>query len=240
MASTSKLAVSPQLQPRTRIRSPSPSIAYPHTTTSTSTSTPPRTRQSGRLAKGTRHSSSESKENEPLGKKGIANKDGMSVRVNGKEELDMLNGKGNTGELADGRKETDIASGSTIRVRRAAAMSPGAGKRQLEDSAYNGLPTLPTIGDDDDVILSSGPTSPTSLGRAPPPAPSARASSDPNYGAIAGSGPRKRRASSIKRKLSPGVTPQKAVDWEIPRKAFHSSIGESHSVIICEVIRSDG
>lgn len=36
---------------------------------------------------------------------------------------------------------------------------------------------------------------------------------------------RKRRSSSIKRKPSPGKVPEKVVDWEIPRKTFHSSIG---------------
>nr|ODN90137.1 hypothetical protein L203_02060 [Cryptococcus depauperatus CBS 7841] len=36
---------------------------------------------------------------------------------------------------------------------------------------------------------------------------------------------RRRRSSSVKRKLSPGAMPTKVVDWEIPRKTFHSSIG---------------
>lgn len=37
---------------------------------------------------------------------------------------------------------------------------------------------------------------------------------------------RRRRSSSVHAKPPPGVTPTKAVDWEIPRKTFHSSIGE--------------
>ncbi|KAL7422626.1 Diacylglycerol kinase [Cryptotrichosporon argae] len=52
----------------------------------------------------------------------------------------------------------------------------------------------------------------------PPPAPSA--SFDPTRPVT-----RKRRSSSIKRKPSPGVVPKSVVDWEIPRKTFHSSIG---------------
>lgn len=37
---------------------------------------------------------------------------------------------------------------------------------------------------------------------------------------------RRRRSSSVHAKPPPGVTPTKVVDWEIPRKTFHSSIGE--------------
>jgi diacylglycerol kinase (CTP) len=207
MASTTNLPLPPN-QDRLRIRSPSPQ----NPVTRPSAASTSKTRQSSKSGDSRRYSSTESKENEPLNKEMASPR-----RMNGRlpsEELEM-NGK------ANGHMEGEQ---STIRARRAAA-SPGAAKRQLADPVYNGLPTLPTIGDDDDVVLSSGPSSPTS-GRPPPPAPSARAGSDPNYGSIAGSGTRKRRSSSIKRKLSPGVTPQKAVDWEIPRKAFHSSIGK--------------
>jgi hypothetical protein len=242
MASSNNLADSSQLQTRTRIRSPSPSIVYPTTaraTTSTSSPSSSRTRQSARLGRGVRQTSSESKENEAPGKK-VHESNEMSVpitKMNGRmslEEPATISSNGHSGIQGEAGSESATASGSsstssTIRARRAVAMSPGTAKRQLTDPTYNGLPTLPTIGDDDDAFLSSGPSSPSALGRAPPPAPSARAGSDPNYGSIAGSGPRKRRASSIKRKLSPGVTPQKAVDWEIPRKAFHSSIGESNA-----------
>lgn len=166
-------------------------------------------------------------------------------KVNGRapsEEKEMMNG------TARSRREESIDSddmgagagpSSTIHARRSqAATGSGLGsgttpKRQSsqQPTTYNGLPTLPTIGDDDDAFLSSGPPSPSSPGpgRPPPPAPSAQAASDPRYGQLAGSGVRRRRASSIKRKLSPGVTPTKAVDWEIPRKVFHSSIGGSGS-----------
>lgn len=221
MASTTShnLPLAPN-QDRVRIRSPSPQnpVTRPSASASASTSTSTsRTRQSTRSDSLRRYSSSESKENEPLVKEKM-DRVASPRKMNGKlpsEEREMnMNGK------AGGSMEEQ----STIRARRAAA-SPGSAKRQMTDPVYNGLPTLPTIGDDDDVLLSSGPSSPTSS-RPPPPAPSARAGSDPNFGSIAGSGTRKRRSSSIKRKLSPGVTPQKAVDWEIPRKAFHSSIGE--------------
>jgi len=208
MASATNLSIPPN-QDRVRIRSPSPQNPI----TRPSAASTSKTRQSTKSGDSRRYSSSESKENEPVHMEMASPR-----RMNGglpSEELE-LNGKASG--LMDGDQST------TIRARRAAA-SPGSAKRQLTDPVYNGLPTLPTIGDDDDVLLSSGPSSPTS-GRPPPPAPSARAGSDPNYGSIAGSGTRKRRSSSIKRKLSPGVTPQKAVDWEIPRKAFHSSIGK--------------
>jgi len=208
MASATSLAHPPNQDRVLRIRSPSPQ----NPVTRPSAASTSKTRQSTKSGDLRRYSSSESKENEPVVKEMASPR-----RMNGRlpsEELEM-NGKA-SGSM-DGEQ-------STIRARRAAA-SPGSAKRQLTDPVYSGLPTLPTIGDDDDVVLSSGPSSPSS-GRPPPPAPSARAGSDPNFGSIAGSGTRKRRSSSIKRKLSPGVTPQKAVDWEIPRKAFHSSIGK--------------
>lgn len=212
-----RAAVSPASIHRTRIRSPSPS----HTP-----SPPPagRTRQSTRLVRpGTKRrssSSSQSKENEPASTSMSGS--GSGSMENLKSPVKLANGRAPTSEgrtLRDGSIESDggaSASGSTIRARRAP---------QTQASPYNGLPTLPTIGDDDDIFLSSGPSSPTSPGRAPPPAPSAQAAADPKYGQLAGSGVRRRRASSIKRKLSPGVTPTKVVDWEIPRKVFHSSIG---------------
>ena len=170
----------------------------------------------------------------------------QQTKMNGSatsEEKELMNGTGGVQTRRDRSIESEEVSAgpsSTIRARRSQASSTstsgsGSGttpKRQSsqQSTSYNGLPTLPTIGDDDTAFLSSGPPSPSSpgpgSGRAPPPAPSAQAASDPRYGQLAGSGVRRRRASSIKRKLSPGVTPTKAVDWEIPRKVFHSSIGE--------------
>lgn len=164
------------------------------------------------------------------------------TKMNGRahsEEKELVNALGHVRARRDESIDSDDLVGtagpsSTIRARKSQSGSgsgSGSGttpKRQSsQQSSYNGLPTLPTIGDDDTAFLSSGPPSPSSPGpgRAPPPAPSANAASDPRYGQLAGSGVRRRRASSIKRKLSPGVTPTKAVDWEIPRKVFHSSIG---------------
>ncbi|EIW69755.1 hypothetical protein TREMEDRAFT_73615 [Tremella mesenterica DSM 1558] len=81
-----------------------------------------------------------------------------------------------------------------------------------DGSVYNGLPTLETVQDDPDIPVEG-------TSKPPPPAPSAATGH--------GDRPltRKRRSSSIKRKPSPGVTPKNVVDWEIPRKTLHSSIG---------------
>jgi len=85
-------------------------------------------------------------------------------------------------------------------------------------SPYNGLPTLPTV-PDDDALTFSEPGSPMSESSRPPPPASSTLTSQGKPVT------RKRRSSSIVRKPSPGVTPTKAVDWEIPRKTLHSSIG---------------
>jgi hypothetical protein len=232
MASTSRLPIPTLQKDRIRIRSPSPSQAYQSGTRSSASSSTAtsRTRQSTNTNNERRYSSSDTKENEPLVKKEMSGDTFASParKANGRLPSEEYETSGGTirGYRSGSMEVEDTSNQATIRPRRGVASSPGMAKRQLADPAYNGLPTLPTIGDDDDVVLSSGPSSPAGAARPPPPAPSARAGSDPNYGNVAGSGTRKRRSSSIKRKLSPGVTPQKAVDWEIPRKAFHSSIGE--------------
>lgn len=253
-------AISPSSIHRTRIRSPSPSNTYQRSPSPSAA----RTLQSSRLAKpaARQRRSSQSKENEPVHDhhhEQSNNSDSSShatmetlipppkSKMNGRaasEEKDHLaNGHGNgvPRSLRDVSAESDdtgAGPSSTIRSRRSQTGS-GSGttpKRQSSQQSYNGLPTLPTIGDDDNsAFLSSGPPSPSSpSGRAPPPAPSAHAAMNPNYGQLGGSGVRRRRASSIKRKLSPGVTPTKAVDWEIPRKVFHSSIGESTDQYGCK------
>ncbi|ORX41212.1 hypothetical protein BD324DRAFT_575234 [Kockovaella imperatae] len=84
--------------------------------------------------------------------------------------------------------------------------------------AYNGLPTLPTIPDPDEDTGDAIPSSSSITSRPPPPAASTQTASGRPL-------QRKRRSSSIKRKPSPGVTPKNVVDWEIPRKTLHSSIG---------------
>lgn len=93
---------------------------------------------------------------------------------------------------------------------------PRRSNQPTKSPVYDGLPTLPTITDPDE------PSTSRSRSKPPPPAPSASmAKKDmPDR-----PGTRKRRSSSIKRKPSPGVTPTKVVDWEIPRKTLHSSIG---------------
>lgn len=248
-------AISPSSIHRTRIRSPSPSHAYTSASASPPPGTRTRQSARLVKSGSSRRQSSSAKENEPVVNSGpalaaqahelgpnsmetfISPPSKHKTRANGRapsEEKEVLNGGARV--WRDSSIESDDAaaaagpSSSTIRARRTQP-GPGTGgsgillKRQSSQQSYNGLPTLPTIGDDDDTgaFLSSAPSSP---GRAPPPAPSAHAASDPKYGQLAGSGVRRRRASSIKRKLSPGVTPTKVVDWEIPRKVFHSSIGE--------------
>ncbi|BEI80410.1 hypothetical protein CcaverHIS002_0109390 [Cutaneotrichosporon cavernicola] len=82
-----------------------------------------------------------------------------------------------------------------------------------------GVGTLPTIRANVEGTADEDPL------HAPPPAPSAGAAHATVIGPDGQPVLRRRRSSSIKVKPPPGVTPQKAVDWEIPRKAFHSSIG---------------
>lgn len=84
---------------------------------------------------------------------------------------------------------------------------------------YDGLPTLATI---PDPGAPESPSAASSSSKPPPPALSATLAKTANGGRP---GTRMRRSSSIKRKPSPGVKPTKVVDWEIPRKALHSSIG---------------
>ncbi|WVQ63058.1 uncharacterized protein L199_001209 [Kwoniella botswanensis] len=94
----------------------------------------------------------------------------------------------------------------------------------------NHLNTLPTIPDPptedsdntspvDDNTQKDLPSN-TNTHVPPPPAPSTQTGTGDRPVVT-----RKRRSSSVKRKPSPGVTPTKAVDWEIPRKTLHSSIG---------------
>lgn len=79
-------------------------------------------------------------------------------------------------------------------------------------SPPNGVAVLPTIKAHEELDASA-----LADDHAPPPAAST--------GLANGQVIRRRRSSSVKQKPPPGVTPQKVVDWEIPRKTFHSSIG---------------
>lgn len=93
-------------------------------------------------------------------------------------------------------------------------------RRRSAKSPPIGVATLPTVPDDAE-LKSDGEHSVFS-DSAPPPSRSAAIVYDQNGNPVI----RRRRRSSIKTKPPPGVTPTKAVDWEIPRKTFHSSIGE--------------
>jgi diacylglycerol kinase (CTP) len=121
-------------------------------------------------------------------------------------------------------------STTDLRARKAGTAGPSSSKARTSKSPtpsvhspYNGLPTLPTVFDNDQE--SEGPGSPESpaltgtSSRPPPPAASTMTAQGKPV-------TRKRRSSSIVRKPSPGAVPTKAVDWEIPRKTLHSSIGK--------------
>lgn len=121
----------------------------------------------------------------------------------------VANGRPRDGSVS----EDDVDN--VLRRRGAVPRSP----RTVPRSPPPGVHTLPTIVahvEMDSSALSD------SEAHAPPPAPSAV------FGTAAPGTEvrRRRRTSSIHVKPPPGVKPTKAVDWEIPRKAFHSSIGE--------------
>ncbi|WWD20525.1 hypothetical protein CI109_105001 [Kwoniella shandongensis] len=183
--------------------SPPPTTTSAHRTTSTFNRTSP-------ISSTTRRWSSESKENEqpqPVNK-GKMNGNALHGKA-GFEDNVATTERGNGGGRAwrDGSIDSESES-SGVRVRK----NP---PRSARPSGANGLSTLPTIPDPDaDIALLEKSVSP------PPPAPSTQTGT--------GDRPivtRKRRSSSVKRKPSPGAVPTKAVDWEIPRKTFHSSIG---------------
>ncbi|CAD6579547.1 MAG: hypothetical protein TREMPRED_002515 [Tremellales sp. Tagirdzhanova-0007] len=128
-----------------------------------------------------------------------------STRANGKSPVE----KDPTRVWRDGSLElSDDNEGNSAR----------RSTRPVKSTAYDRLPTLPTIPDPDTTEMGASTSKP------PPPAPST-ALAKTGSERIERPGTRKRRSSSIKRKLSPGVTPTTVVDWEIPRKALHSSIG---------------
>lgn len=197
--------------PITRFRSISPQPSSSRSSLSASVSPPPQSRISPRRSPAARRSSE--KENvEPRS----ASMEGHSVlgsplsrKANGRlptsGERDIGNGGGRT--WRDGSVESsDNEHGVTNR----------RSNRHTKSPTYDGLPTLSTISDPDEPSSSTAPRKP------PPPAPSTASAKADMPGRP---GTRKRRSSSIKRKPSPGVTPTKAVDWEIPRKTLHSSIG---------------
>ncbi|KAK4686417.1 hypothetical protein P7C73_g3716, partial [Tremellales sp. Uapishka_1] len=94
------------------------------------------------------------------------------------------------------------------------ASTAATARTRKQQTTHNGLPVLSTVPDDDAVFPDGH-----AIINPPPPARSAATGTEQRPVT------RPRRSSSIKRKPSPGVVPQKAVDWEIPRKSLHSSIG---------------
>jgi len=202
---------------RFRTVSPRPSRSSP--SASASVSPPPPSRASPRRSLAKPRSSGESKENvEPLPVQmyGYAEMSAsrLSKKANGKlpvsEEKEMGNGVGRT--WRDGSRELSDDTDGVPRPRRT---------RPTKSPAYDGLPTLSTIPDSEDEASSSTSNS-NNNAKPPPPAQSAAMAKNTPERPVT----RKRRSSSIKRKPSPGVKPTKVVDWEIPRKTLHSSIGK--------------
>ncbi|WVF68113.1 hypothetical protein IAT40_002876 [Kwoniella sp. CBS 6097] len=151
---------------------------------------------------------------------------------------DRPNGVGSSRDWKDGSVELagDVQGDTKPRLRK---NPPRSARPSVNgNSTVNGLPTLPTIPDpeeneneDDSAIAPSSPISEKSYAHAhahahaySPPPPAASTSTGTGSRPVM-TATRKRRSSSIKRKPSPGVVPTKAVDWEIPRKTLHSSIG---------------
>ncbi|WVQ85776.1 hypothetical protein IAT38_007943 [Cryptococcus sp. DSM 104549] len=192
---------------------------------STSTSPPPPARSTrSRSAAPTPAPTADNKENIPVdipAMSGTSKKGGKSTAV--EDGTAAGSGNGIAGQTwRDGSLEQEDG---VPRVRK----NP---PRSARPSGANGLATLPTIPDPEaeveaDVAARSGSAPgaselahPLHPHAAPPPAASTQTGTGDRPVVT-----RKRRSSSVKRKPSPGVTPTKAVDWEIPRKTFHSSIG---------------
>ncbi|KAI9633659.1 uncharacterized protein MKK02DRAFT_28450 [Dioszegia hungarica] len=158
---------------------------------------PPRPRSGSSSSSSRRRLSSVSKENEP-----ISTMSGSTYPL----EQDV----------------SDVRKRNTSSRPKSSPSSPAHSKTASTSgsSYYNGRPTLASISDDQDpdIAVTDSPMSEKDF-RPPPPAPSSA------MGTEGRPLTRPRRSSSIKRKLSPGVRPAKAVDWEIPRKTLHSSIG---------------
>ena len=213
-----------------RIRSVSPIPSQSSTTsTSRSTSSPRPQHTTVKPTPTKKRTNGPSKENVPmadgeelafdqaslLARAKAASGGGGGVFVD--ESIGMGNGGGRT--WRDGSVEVDDTPIDVIRARKSSAprsVRSSKSPASTQSSPYNGLPTLPTVPDAD-----AEPGSPAMEASRPPP---------PAASTLTGMGrpvTRKRRSSSVKRKLSPGVKPTKAVDWEIPRKSLHSSIGGS-------------
>jgi hypothetical protein len=190
-----------------------PRVNIPHTTYSPSTTS----RVSASVpSKSTTRTlrRSESKERQPVH---------MPVKVEHPAGLGSRGMKGGENGVSDGMGE------ASSQPRRDASLEPALASlgedvartrknrtRPADANAYGGVPTLETI--TDDGVLSSP-------SRPPPPAASKGAAIGLANGATRPVN-RPRRSSSIRGKPSPGAVPATVVDWEIPRKTFHSSIGK--------------
>jgi hypothetical protein len=179
---------------------------------------------SGTRGSSRRRRSSASKENEPLIHTTMS-----GVKAHG--DASLSNGEAQVWrESLEPEDSSELRKRSTTSTHRTKSPSPSPARSRTTSSIpgsgyYNGLPTLPPISDNQDLdfAVTDSPMSEKDF-RPPPPAPSSA------MGTEGRPMTRPRRSSSIKRKLSPGVRPAKAVDWEIPRKTLHSSIGKSVSV----------
>lgn len=201
------MAVAASLPP---FRSPSPSSSLASSFARSPSPSSPRVRASAspplhHSPRAVRRSSIEPKEY----------KENFNIYTMDPNKSPKLNGHASTNGYIDGQRKREGSIGSISEdeegVRR---------RRQQPRSPPNGVGTLPTIRAH---VVGSADEDPL---HAPPPAPSAGAAHAVVIGPDGQPVRRRRRSSSIKQKPPPGVKPEKVVDWEIPRKTFHSSIGE--------------
>ncbi|GFZ48309.1 DAG kinase 1 [Saitozyma sp. JCM 24511] len=211
-----------------RLSSPSPRPTRSTSTLSASSSPPPVSRSASPFVpskpSNRRRQSGAAKENVPVemdGVEDIIRATPAKGKMNGKAvsgtaanaDVDLGNGGGRTWRDGSIEPEEDV-----VRRRNPARAARGKSPGPNSVTSHNGLPTLETIPDPQEDDGNASPSASVSS-HPPPPAPSAATGTEGRPVT------RKRRSSSIKRKPSPGVTPTKVVDWEIPRKALHSSIG---------------
>ncbi|WWC72339.1 uncharacterized protein I206_106301 [Kwoniella pini CBS 10737] len=134
-------------------------------------------------------------------------------------EVEIITNRSQT--WRDGSLEpSDDSPNGGVRLRK---NPPRSARPSGANETLHTLPTIPdpqTEEDDSALDTSSIKQDDTFPSHPPPPAPSTQTGTGDKPVVT-----RKRRSSSVKRKPSPGVTPTKAVDWEIPRKTLHSSIG---------------
>lgn len=142
-------------------------------------------------------------------------KDNFTLYAMDPNKSPKLNGHASTNGYYDGQRKREGSIGSTSED------EEGARRRRQPRSPPAGVGTLPTIRAHVEGTANEDPLN------APPPAPSAGSAHAVVIGPDGQPVRRRRRSSSIKQKPPPGAVPQKVVDWEIPRKTFHSSIGES-------------